>query len=137
MSRRIQTVAFQTSRETASLDGYFDRIIKYIPSDIVGAWLAVTGIIKSLNGNDPNAGSVQWITFAIGVLLTAAWTARQTNESGKPIAVLQIAMSTAAFVVWVVALGGPFATLPGYKDYYGSLLLIGFTLAAGLAVPKS
>jgi hypothetical protein len=137
MPRRIRTETLQATGETVSLDGYFDRVIKYIPSDIVGGWLAVTGIIKSLNTNDTNTGSVQWIAFAVGALLTLAWTWRQTEEPSRPTAILQIVISTAAFVVWVAAVGGPFTTLTGYKDYYGSLLLIGFTLASGLATPKS
>jgi hypothetical protein len=137
MPRRIQTTALQSSGEATRLDGYFDRVIKYIPSDIVGAWVAVTGIIQPLGGGDVNSGLVEWIAFAVGVLLTAAWTWRETNVRGQPAALLQIGISTAAFVVWVIALGGPFATLPGYKAYYGSLLLIAFTLAAGLATPKS
>ena len=136
MSRRIQSVAYHAAGGGSNVDGYFDRVIKYIPSDVVGAWLAVTGIIKSL---EPGASNppVQWIAFIVGVILTAGWTWRQTTEPMQPTATVQILMSTIAFVVWVIALGGPFATLPGYKDYYGSLLLIGFTVAAGLVAPKS
>lgn len=136
MSRRIRSVAYQAAGGVAPLDGYFDRVIKYIPSDVVGAWIAVTGIIKSLKTGDPNFVTIQWIAFGVGVILTAAWTWRQTSEAGKTTAISQISMSTLAFVVWVVALGGPFAMLPGYQDYYGSLLLIGFTAAAGLVIPK-
>jgi hypothetical protein len=119
------------------LDGYFDRIIKYIPSDLVGAWVAITGILKSFQKIDPNFMIIQWIVFSLGVIFTTLWTWRQTTEPGKPLAVLQILMSTLAFIVWVIALGGPFATVPGYQEYYGSILLISFTLAAGLLIPRN
>src|SRR3954470_23149525 len=108
MSRRIQTTALQATGGNVALDGYFDRVIKYVPSDIVGAWIAVTGIINSLDRTDPNKEVVHWTVFIVGVLLAVAWTWRQTTEPGKPTATLQITMSAIAFVVWVAALGGPF-----------------------------
>jgi hypothetical protein len=49
---------------------------------------------------------------------------------------VQIAVATVAFVVWGGALGGPFATLPWYAPYLGSLALIAYTLLVGLIVPK-
>ena len=138
MPRRIRTSALQAMGGSAppQLDGYFDRIVKYIPSDVVGAWVAVRGVINSSMGTDPNAWIVHWIAFAVGVLLTAGWTWRQTNEPGKRPATVQIALSTVAFIVWVAALGGPFLTVPGYRESYGSLLLIGFTLVVGLVAPR-
>ena len=32
------------------IDGFFDRILKYIPADVVGAWIAVTGLIAGEQG---------------------------------------------------------------------------------------
>jgi hypothetical protein len=135
MARRIRTTAFQ-AQAGGKVDEYFDRVIKYIPSDVVGAWLAVTGFIPQANTADPNSETVLWLAFVVGAVLTAVWTAIQTREEGKPPAVLQIAVSTAAFVIWVIALGRPFNTIPGYQPYYGSLLLIAFTLISGRLVPK-
>ena len=131
MSRRIRTIALQ-SASGQETDTFFDRVIKYIPADVVGGWVAVTGIAKS------NAGSstILWAAFVFGLVITAIWTYMQTREAGKPSAVTQIVIATAAFVVWVAALGDPFSSLAGYRQYYGSLLLIGFTLAVGLVVPK-
>ncbi|GAC1342783.1 MAG: hypothetical protein NVSMB18_17430 [Acetobacteraceae bacterium] len=135
MPRRVRTIAYE-GNEPASLgrgtDGYFDKIIKYIPSDVVGAWIAATGVIKSSNSAGHGSSRALWIAFAVGVVATALWTWKQTTEPNAPPAIKQIAMSTLAFVVWVVALGGPFATIDGYQDYIGSLLLIGYLLFAGL-----
>ena len=136
MPRRIRTEALQASGAT-KLDGYFDRVIKYIPADVVGAWIAVTGIIKSVAATDEHAPRVLWTAFAIGVIATGLWTWRQTSAPPQPTAVTQIIVAIGAFVIWVIALGGPFATLAGYQDYYGSLLLIGYTLLVGLIVPKT
>jgi hypothetical protein len=104
--------------------------VKFIPADIVAAWVAVTGLIKSAV-NVP-ANTVLWICFLFGILLTAAWTWKQTNLAGQPAAVKQIVVSAIAFCVWVFALGAPFDALEWYRPMYASLLLIGYTLVVGL-----
>jgi hypothetical protein len=134
MSRRIITSQFQVAGESVKIDTYFDRVIKYIPTDIVGAWVAVMGLINGA-ANIPK-GTILWIAFIFGVPLTAIWTLKQTAEPKKPLAITQTMISTGSFIVWVFALGGPFATLDFYRPVYGSLLLILYTLVIGRFVPQ-
>ena len=133
MSRRIRTIAVQGSQK-GEVDTYFDRVVKFVPADIVGAWVAAAGIVKGAAGIPTQ--KVLWIVFVFGLLLTPFWTLRQTHEEGAPRALLQAGIATLAFAVWVFALGGPFASLPFYHEVYGSLVLIGFTLVVGLIVPR-
>jgi hypothetical protein len=133
MSRRIVTTQLDAVGAGVQLDTYFDKLIKYIPADIVAAWTAATGLIAGAT-DEPQA-LLLWIAFAFGVVVTAVWTLRQTAEADKPPAVTQTAISTIAFGVWVFALGGPFANLGWYSPLYGSLLLIAFTLAVPLINP--
>jgi hypothetical protein len=49
---------------------------------------------------------------------------------------LQLGISTIAFVVWVFALGGPFATVSWYQPIYGALLLPIFTFFVPMILPK-
>lgn len=135
MGRRISSTALQASRGGGRVDEYFDRVIKYIPSDLVGAWIAVTGFVPN-EKTDPNSTNVLWICFGIGLILTPLWTALQTREKGQPTAVLQIIVATVAFAIWVIALGRPFDTIHGYQQYYGSLLLVAFTVVSGRLVPN-
>jgi hypothetical protein len=135
MSRRIRTVTMQAAG-TEPPDRFFDRIIKYIPADVVGGWVAASGIISSLQAGSSRT-TVLWIAFAVGLALAAGWTHAQTRESGKPPAWAQIVIASIAFAVWAFALGGPFAAFGWYNQAYGSLALIGFTLAAGLVVPRT
>ena len=135
MPRRIVSANFHGGSAppaAARVDGYFDRIIKYIPADVVGAWVAVTGII----GPAQRSSTVLWIAFAFGTIFSALWTWKQTAVAGQPPAITQIAVATVAFAVWVFALGGPFASLSWYEPLQGSLALIGYTLMVGLVVPK-
>lgn len=138
MGRRIVTKQLQgmgSGAKGASVDGYFDRVIKYIPSDVVAAWTAVTGLVTA-DAQAPQS-TLLWILFGIFILLTAGWTWKQTTGGGKLSPTIQILLSTVSFMVWVFALGGPFASLEGfYRPLYGSLALIIYTLAIGLVIPK-
>lgn len=130
MTRRVQTAQFQAAGGAPALDTYFDKVVKYIPADIVAAWVAVSGLIKSAV-NVP-ANTVLWICFLVGLLLTAGWIWKQTTVANQTTAVKQIIVSTIAFGVWVFALGAPFDALEWYRPLYASLLLIGYTLVVGL-----
>ncbi|MGD1912396.1 MAG: hypothetical protein ACFB2X_16550 [Rivularia sp. (in: cyanobacteria)] len=133
MTRRIITTEFQ-SRKSVRVDSYFDKVLKYIPADIVGAWVAVEGLIKGAGNNVATITSL-WIAFAIGIFITAFWTHKQTQEPQKPPAITQIIISTVAFFVWVYASGGPFETVDLYNATYGSMLLIFYTLIVALVNP--
>lgn len=134
MSRRIVTRQLQGKRGAASVDTYFDKVIKYIPADVVAAWTVVTGLVASAGDQIPK-NTVLWISYGFCIVLTALWTRKQTQQSNQPIAITQIAVSTLAFAIWVAALGGPFESLPSYQRLYGSLLLIAYTLMVGLINP--
>jgi hypothetical protein len=129
MTRRVQTVQLQAATGATFPDTYFDKVVKYIPADIVAAWVAVTGLVKSTSAP---ANAVLWVCFGVGVLLTAAWTWKQTSLKGQAAATKQIVVSTIAFGVWVLALGAPFDTLDWYRPLYASLILIGYTLVVAL-----
>jgi len=134
MSRRVHSVQYQAT-DTAKLDTYFDKVLKYIPAEIVGAWVAVIGMVR--DASDVPKGPVLWICFVAGLVLTYVWTLRQTRETGKPPAHTQASISTGSFFVWVFALvGGPFEYLPFYRHLYGSLLLVFYTLLVPLINPK-
>ena len=132
--RRILATQRQASAPAVQLDSFFDRVIKYIPTDIVGAWVALTGLIAGAAGI--SKARVLWVVFATMTVITYVWTLKQTAVAGAPPARAQAAISTGSFVVWVFALGGPFANLTWYAPVYGSILLIVYTLAIGLVVPK-
>ncbi|MGD1875010.1 MAG: hypothetical protein ACFB02_18380 [Mastigocoleus sp.] len=140
MSRRVQFIKRQKLEYTylntvPSIDTYFDKVVKYIPADIVGAWIAVTGLIKSADDTIPKV-TLLWIAFSWGVFFTIIWTWKQTQELNKPLARTQIIISTIAFIVWAYALGEPFESVGFYKPIYGSLLLILYTLTVALINPK-
>jgi len=134
MSRRIVWSAYESNESEGKIDGYFDRLLKSIPSDVVGLWLAGSGLIQGQADNGSRAGLL-WFLFVVGLVFSFFWTRKQTTESGKPTAWRQIFLSCVAFIVWVFAIGGPFAELAFYKPVYGSLLLLIYTSAIPLLPP--
>ncbi|BAZ71207.1 hypothetical protein ACE1AT_23735 [Pelatocladus sp. BLCC-F211] len=134
MGRRIVTKQYQGTSSETKIDTYTDKLIKYIPSDIVGAWVAASGLIQG--AADVPQNTLFWIAFVIGVTLTPIWTLRMTREKDKTPAKTQAIISTGAFIVWVIALGEPFSSFPFYRPVYGSLLLLLYTLIVALITPK-
>jgi len=139
MGRRIISKQLQTQQvkqvTTPTLDGYFDRVVKYIPADIVGAWIVVKSATASASTEQVQRLAL-WILFGVFLVLSGWWTWWQTRDNNMPPAKLQIAVSTSAFAVWVLAIGPPFDSLPLYEPWIGSVILVVFTLITGRIIPK-
>ena len=133
MGRRIVTNQLEAQTNTGKIDDYFSKLIKYIPTEVVGGWIAITGLIKSADGIPTN--TILWILLVIFTVMTAVYIFQQTSEPKKPPAVKQTIISTIAFIVWVFALGEPFNSLSFYKPVYGSTLLILYNLLIPLINP--
>ena len=112
---------------TVTQDGYFDRLFKYIPAELVAGYIFVLGVVKQLT----NAGEIrvfQWSLFIIFCVLTPLylWRVQKVQK------VQQHIISLLSFVVWVFALGGPFALSGWYNPVYGAILLPVFTLIVAI-----
>ena len=134
MGRRIIWYSYEANESEAKIDGYFDRLLKYIPADVVGLWLTGSGVIQS-QADESSRVSLLWLLFVAGLVLSFFWTRKQTAQAAKPTAWQQIFLSCGSFVVWVFAIGGPFAELSFYQPLYGSLLLLIYTSAIPLLPP--
>jgi hypothetical protein len=117
------------------MDGYVDRLRKYIPTEAVTFWLTVSGMIQSAGEAIPRVGLL-WLFFVICLVFTFGWTRQRTTRPQKSTAWTQIGVSSGSFIVWVFATGGPLAaSLPFYQPLYGSLLLVTYTAAVAFIVP--
>lgn len=111
-----------------------DKVVKYIPADVVAGWTGAHALIVASNKADY---TVLWIVFLVFVGLTVFWVWKNTSQPGAPPAKTQILVSTISFVVWVFALGGPFTQLEFYmsRPYIGGLVLLIWTIIAGFINP--
>lgn len=136
MGRRIISEQLESgSPVNIPPDDYTDRLIKYIPTEAVGLWLVLNGAIQSFDNAFPKVGSL-WFCFVTVLVFTFLWIRQRTREPQKPTAWTQILISCGAFVVWVFAMGGPFAaSWEGYHPGYGALLLPIYTAGASFVIP--
>jgi len=115
------------AREINTGDNYRDRLLKLIPSELLGTYMAVNAALISM---DPSTMStvLLWVVFGICLAATPLWL-----WFGQGVRkVLQIVLTSIAFVIWVMTVSGPFTTIPGYKPFIGTVFLI---LFSGLIAP--
>jgi MFS superfamily sulfate permease-like transporter len=125
---RPRVVTARDVRADASLeeDPYLGKVSRYIPSEIVAAYIAASGIVLGSEGMQKLTWL--WIVIAVLGILTPVWLYFATKVEGKPPAVFQIVVGIAAYLVWVFALSGGDLFPNWYNATYGGLLLILFTL---------
>jgi hypothetical protein len=134
MTRRVITKELQADEAPPALDEYKDKLLKYIPADVVAFYIPALGLIASLKQEQRPLWL--WAAFVLGLILTVLWTLRETRMPGKPPAITQTAICAGAFVVWALALGGPFALYDWFTPVLGSLLLIFYTPVVAFINPR-
>ena len=102
-------------------DNYSDRLIKYIPAEVVTLYLTLQSMLQSIPDSPPL--HLWWGVFWFGILATFLHLSR----IAKVTKMRQILISLGAFIVWAFALGGPFETLSWYDPLYGGMLLCCYT----------
>ncbi|MGQ9626202.1 MAG: hypothetical protein ACUVV0_04770 [Anaerolineae bacterium] len=129
---RVYTALDAARDPTTKEDNYLAKVVKYIPGEIVAAYVAASGALTTAKDAVP-LETVLWIVTGVLLVLTPLWILIATAEPGKPRPVFQAVAATIAFICWVFALGGPFAFQPWYVPVYGTLVLIFSTLVIPLA----
>jgi hypothetical protein len=101
-------------------DSYRERLVKYIPIEVLVLYVAVYGIAYALMSFQPYFSLVaRWILLA-GILATVLWLWKVEGVTDW----VQLIITTAGFVVWAAALGVvPISELPWYNQVAASLLL--------------
>ena len=113
--------------DSKTTDSYAEKLIKYIPADILAAYVAITGITAS---NDPPLW-LSWGIFGVLLALTPLYVCFVKTQPAGFVTSKMFHWLTAclAFTSWCFALGGPFAqTFDWYQPYLGSVVLILTTL---------
>lgn len=122
----------------AGEDGFIDRLVKYIPAEVIAVYLPIQAQILAMN--DAEFPRLKWgFLWAVFLLLipgTALYLRRFQNVTKT----VQLAISAAAFVVWVIGTGGgPLLMWAEYKEpliQFGPLLVPLFTFTAALIEPR-
>jgi hypothetical protein len=132
VSRRIITTQLQ-AKEDVQLDNYWSRVVKYVPGDVIAAWLGLSGLLAA---RTTVKIGLLWALFGVLLVITPISVLRATRVTGLPPARSQAMLSTIAFAVWVFAIGQPFSHYSFYDASYGGVAIILFTLISGLIDPE-
>ena len=111
-----------------SEDDYLTKVVKYIPPEVLAAYLFMAGVIDSnVTGRHDHA---IWLGgLLVGILvLTIPYDLRVL----KIVRWSQIAMSVLAIAVYVFAVGGWFATTTWYHQWYASIVVPVFGLVIAI-----
>jgi len=106
-------------------DKYKDRLLKYIPGEVITLYLTLTAIQATATGLPWWIG---WAIFIVGAAATWCYLRASLGVTDPT----QLIISTLSFCVWAFALGGPFKDLSWYQPVYGGLLLPIFTFGAAM-----
>lgn len=89
-------------------DGYVDRMLKHVPTEILGAYLAVGGLLATLE-EGTLATVMEWVNFGLFLVATPLWMVFVSQVKS----IWQNVLSTVAFLIWVMTIvGGPFDFIP-------------------------
>lgn len=114
----------------ATPDQFTDRLVKYIPSEVVGGYVIVSGFIEGLttkNTTFMHLGPTAWlwivmVTFCV---LAFIYMLFAPKSKGEPLPWFQAFSAPVAFLTWSFALGGPFEkSLSDYNKAGAAFLLI-------------
>ena len=119
-------------------DNYLSRVLKHIPSEIVMAYVAIDGVLRTTYS--PGAPrdremllKLLWIVFGALTVLTPLWLWRVMRVRRLE----QLFVSTLSVPVWLFALGGPFALQEWYEPAFGAIVLPLYTLIVPIITTRS
>jgi hypothetical protein len=123
-----------SASDTGKGDGYIDRLIKYIPAEIIALYLGVVNVIPSPLGSHRNA---LWVVSVLSAICVPVYMYLSTRRDGQGALWPQVVISSVAFPLWVFAIGGPFAQYSWYDGYrwVGAVVICFATFLFGLYIP--
>lgn len=119
MRPRVYTAADAVAENPTREDSFISKLVKYIPTEVVTAYVAIADALKpsaevvkdAIKNDKPVDYTILWVVFWVLLILAPIYTWFFTQEAGKPKPVFQTVVSPIAFTVWVFVLGGPFTEL--------------------------
>jgi len=100
-------------------------VLKYIPAEIVSAYVGIDGVLRQTYGAQPRTLELGlWSAFIALLVLTPLTLLRVWKVNDKA----QLFISTISFFLWVLAIGGAFALQSWYQPGLPAVILPIWTL---------
>lgn len=107
-------------------DNYQSRLLKLIPTEIVGVYIFITGLLP-VDAVDTKYIILQWSIFVLLFILNPFYLHYVGSVTNKK----QIVICTVGFAVWAFSLGNSYMIIGGEEDFsrlLGSIILAVYTL---------
>lgn len=123
------------AREINTTQPYSDKLVKFIPTEIVGSYMMLAGFLgfgpgtQTLPGQKVDDVLIQVVFFFLLALVPAyLWVVSGVRH------LVQIAVATVSYGVWVYSLGGPFELWGFHDPTVAAVVLVLWTLIPPLFV---
>ena len=127
---RIRPPIVRTTRSVANqIEDYIERLVKLIPTEIIGLYLAGKSAIltkfPSPSGQPGEATYwIIWMAFCmVGVLVVRSYMTRDPDQNQPP-QWTAVFIAIVSFVIWVYSMGDVFARVFDVWDPLTSTLLV-------------
>jgi len=109
---RVYTAQDLASDPRLRPDGYVQKIVKYVPSEIVAAYVALASYLQPVAADGKTIAATAsdkpiWYVFWFLLVLSPIYIYFFTWEPNKPRPIYQTIVAPFAFVAWVIAIEGP------------------------------
>lgn len=111
-------------------DSYIDRLIKLIPSEVIAFYLILDRYLQHAP-EDVLWFDLRWVALLLGVVAVPFYLKVAEGVHRNE----QLLISATSFVVWVYAIGGPFAMHGWYAPWLAASVLLVFTFFLPLVTP--
>ncbi|MFY0675648.1 MAG: hypothetical protein JXR18_00025 [Neptuniibacter sp.] len=139
MTRRVFTnsktaeagIYSENSKDT-KYDGALERVIKYVPAEIIGLWILAGTLIEE------NSDGLYFCVFIVLLLCCPWYIHRETSKESEVVAYPQIIIGFIAFPIWALAIGDPCLSwvvdyiYAGFNESSIAAILIIFSAITGL-----
>jgi hypothetical protein len=130
------------AREVNATQPFANKLVKLVPTEIVGAYMVLAGMLGYAYGTTPAAQQmpdpelkailIQVVFFSLLVL-----TPLYLWRIGRVSHLVQLVVTTISYVIWVYTLGGPFVVWGLYHSVIGSVVLVLWSVITPLLVSPS
>ena len=123
------------SGDADSTKDYLERVAKYVPSEILAAYLTLMPLVLGTTEEDSGLriALLAVILLGLGILnipyLTKAALPNQPKRK-------HLVMSTVAYLTWTYSIGGFWTEVGAYQEALAGILIVFVSLASGFVVPR-
>lgn len=131
----------QDEQPQSAGDGYFERVAKYIPGEVLAFFIVINAILNQVVQTGGKGASMAGIpvmivaqaAFFVCLILVPlfVWYVRERGDAW----IINAVVSTAAFPFWAYALGAT-AFVDHWDGNLAAITLVTFTVASGLISPR-